>query len=133
MGYDENTTAYYRVYTPDIHTTVISSNVKFFEDLPGSSIDNYQLWIELSDGSFERTDGTFNKHVVRNKRGRPQGWRKDGSHLSAAPTVDSIRSEQANQLPDVALGKDSSPGERTSRSSSRAQEDEQVIFQSPAF
>ncbi len=43
MGYDENTTAYYRVYAPDIHTTVISSNVKFFKDLLGSLIDNYQL------------------------------------------------------------------------------------------
>src|SRR6266487_6298818 len=43
IGYNENTTAYYHVYAPDIYTTVISSNVKFFEDLLGSSIDNYQL------------------------------------------------------------------------------------------
>ena len=41
IGYDENTTAYYLVYAPDMHTTVILSNVKFFEDLLGSLIDNY--------------------------------------------------------------------------------------------
>ncbi len=73
IGYDKNTTAYYCVYAPDIYTTVISSNVQFFKDLLGSSIDNYQLWIELLDGLFEYVDGTFNKHVVRNKRGRLQG------------------------------------------------------------
>ena len=64
IGYNKNTTAYYRVYAPNIHTTVILSNVKFFEDLLGSLIDNYQLQIELLDGSFKRTDSTFNKHVV---------------------------------------------------------------------
>ena len=64
MGYDENTTAHYRVYAPDMHTTVISSNVKFFEDLPGSSIDNYQLWIELLDGLFEYVDGIFIGHIM---------------------------------------------------------------------
>jgi len=41
MGYNENTTAYYHVYAPDMYTTVVSSNVKFFKDLLGSSIDNY--------------------------------------------------------------------------------------------
>src|SRR6266536_5487429 len=43
IGYNENTTAYYCVYTPNMHTTVILSNVKFFKDLLGSLIDNYQL------------------------------------------------------------------------------------------
>ncbi len=64
IGYDKNTTAYYYVYTPDIHTTVISSNVKFFKDLLGSLINNYQLQIELLDGLFERIDSIFNKHVI---------------------------------------------------------------------
>jgi hypothetical protein len=41
IGYNEHTTTHYRVYAPDMHTTVILSNVKFFKDLLGSSIDNY--------------------------------------------------------------------------------------------
>ncbi len=41
IDYNKNTTAYYYVYTPDIYTTVISSNVKFFKDLLGSLINNY--------------------------------------------------------------------------------------------
>ena len=43
IGYNENTIAYYRVYAPDIYTIIILSNIKFFEDLPGSFIKNYQL------------------------------------------------------------------------------------------
>lgn len=84
MGYDEHTTSHHRLYAPDMHTTIVSSNVKFFEDIPGSSINNYQLWIELSDGSFEQSEGTYNKLLIRNKRGRPTR-----SHQE--PTVDSIR------------------------------------------
>ena len=130
MGYDEHTTTHYRVYAPDIHTTVISSNVKFFEDLPGSSIDNYQLQVELLDSSFEQADGTFNKHVVQNRRGRPQGWRKDGSHLAQnpAPTVDSIRNKQASQLPDVVLGRESSAQETRPPNLQEDPTDEQVLF-----
>lgn len=94
MGYDTKTTAHHRVYAPDLHRTIISSNVRFFEDIPGSSINNYQLWIELTDGTFEESEGTFNKLIVRNKRGRPMGWRKEhDKYTSQAPTVDSIRHE----------------------------------------
>jgi hypothetical protein len=135
MGYDENTTAHYRVYAPDMHTTVISSNVTFFEDLPGSSIDNYQLWVEASDGTFEQADGTYNKHVIRRKRGRPLGWRKDRSHL-LSPTVDSIRKEQARKLPDVAIGTATpnvaDPEPETPLPDTHDAEAE-TIFQSPAF
>ena len=52
-GYDDYTTAHYRVYAPNMHTIVISSNVTFFKDLLGSSINNYQLWIKNSNGTFE--------------------------------------------------------------------------------
>ena len=41
MGYNKNTIAYYRVYAPNIYTIIISSNVKFFKNLLGSSIKNY--------------------------------------------------------------------------------------------
>jgi len=41
IGYDENTTKYYRIYTPDRHTTLISTNVRFFLDVKGGTIDNY--------------------------------------------------------------------------------------------
>ena len=41
IGYNKNTIAYYRVYALNIYTTIISSNIKFFKDLPGSSIKNY--------------------------------------------------------------------------------------------
>ena len=49
MGYDEHTTAHHRVYVPVRHETIVSSNVKFFEDLPGSTIADYQLWVKISD------------------------------------------------------------------------------------
>ena len=131
MGYDEYTTAHYRVYAPDMHTTVISSNVTFFEDLPGSSIDNYQLWIENSDGTFEQADGIYNKHVIRKRRGRPLGWRKDRSHLST-PTVDSIREEQASKLPDVATGT-AKPKIPRATPPDADDEERDTIFQSPVF
>jgi hypothetical protein len=92
MGYDEHTTAHHKVYAPDMHTTIMSSNVRFFEDTPGSSIENYQLWMQLSDGTFEKSDGNWNRHVVRNRRGRPAlpgAVAIDG----LMPTVDAIRSE----------------------------------------
>jgi hypothetical protein len=41
IGYNKHTTTHYYVYAPDIHTTIILSNVKFFKDLLGSLINNY--------------------------------------------------------------------------------------------
>ena len=41
IGYNKNTIAYYKVYTPNIYTIIISSNIKFFKDLLGSFIKNY--------------------------------------------------------------------------------------------
>ena len=96
MSYDKYTTAYYYVYTPNMYTTMISSNIKFFEDLLGSLINNYQLQVELLDSSFECTNSTFNKHVVRNKRGYSQGQRKDESYLLATLTINLIRNKQAS-------------------------------------
>jgi hypothetical protein len=128
MGYDENTTAHHMIYAPDMHTTIPSSNVRFFEDIPGSAIDNFQLWIELSDGSFEKSDGNYSRPPVRNRRGRPKGWRKDGSHLSP-PTVDSVRDEQASQLPDY-----STESQFTKAAIVVPVQQEPVtLFQSPAF
>ena len=43
IGYNKNTIAYYRVYAPNIYTTIILSNIKFFKNLLGSFIKNYQL------------------------------------------------------------------------------------------
>ena len=40
MGYNKNTIAYYRVYTPNIYIILISSNVKFFKDFLRSFIKN---------------------------------------------------------------------------------------------
>ena len=73
MSYNKYTTIYYYVYISDMYTTMISSNIKFFEDLLGSSINNYQLQVELSDGLFKHADGTFNKYVMWNKRECLQG------------------------------------------------------------
>ena len=41
IGYNKYTTAYYYVYAPNIYTTIILSNIKFFEDILESSINNY--------------------------------------------------------------------------------------------
>lgn len=71
MGYDENTTKHYRIYAPDRHCTVISSTVRFFPDTKGGSIDNFQLWMEDSDGKFEQTEGRYNTPILRKRRGRP--------------------------------------------------------------
>ena len=130
MGYDDQTTAHHMIYAPDMHTTIPSSNVRFFEDIPGSSIDNYQLWVELSDGSFEKSDGNYSRPPIRNRRGRQKGWRKDGSHLNS-PTVDSIRDELADNLPDASLGSQ----ETTTESTSMNVPDPEytMLFQSPAF
>ena len=94
MGYDEKTTAHHRVYAPDLHKTIVSSNVRFFENTPGSSIENYQLWVELSNGDMEASKGTYNRLLPRNKRGRPLGQQDDQARPGEVPTVDSIRSEQ---------------------------------------
>jgi Reverse transcriptase (RNA-dependent DNA polymerase) len=99
VGYDEQTTAHHRIYAPDMHTTIVSSNIQFFEDIPGSSIENYQLWVQTLEGEFEKSDGSYSEHTVRNKRGRPLGWRKDGNHLFSTPTVDEIRTSSAQPVP----------------------------------
>ena len=136
MGYNKHTTAYYYVYAPDIYTTIILSNIKFFKDLLGSSINNYQLQVELLDDLFEYTDNIFNKHIIWNKRGHSQEQRKNSSYLLATPTINSIRNKQASQLLDIVLGKNSSSSKRISRSPNIVQNnliDKQVIFQLPAF
>ena len=74
----------------------MSSNVKFYEDILGSDITNYQLWVELLDGTFKKSDSTYNELVVRNRRSRP---RKTQSY-----TVDSIRAYSINQLLEIVKG-----------------------------
>ena len=76
----------------------MSSNVKFYEDILGSDITNYQLWIELSDGTFKKSDSTYNELVVRNRRSRPRK-----TQLSSA-TVDLIRADSINQLLEIIKG-----------------------------
>lgn len=71
MGYSEDTDKHYRVYAPDLHTTVLASTVRFDETKPGGSIDNFRLWMEMSDGSFVESPGTPNVLPVRNPKGRP--------------------------------------------------------------
>jgi hypothetical protein len=41
INYDKQITSYYKVYAPDIYKTIISSNMDFFENTPGSTIGNY--------------------------------------------------------------------------------------------
>ena len=41
IGYNKKTIAYYRVYALDLHKTIVLSNVRFFENTPGSLIENY--------------------------------------------------------------------------------------------
>ena len=41
IGYNKNTTKHYRIYALDRHTTLISTNVRFFPDVKGGTIDNY--------------------------------------------------------------------------------------------
>jgi hypothetical protein len=41
MGYDNQITTHHIIYTLDIHTIIPLSNIRFFEDILGSSIDNY--------------------------------------------------------------------------------------------
>ena len=70
ISYNKNTIAYYKVYAPNIYTIIILSNVRFFKDLLGSSIKNYQLYTELSKGEFKKLKGNYSYYIVRNKRGR---------------------------------------------------------------
>lgn len=85
MGNSDETTAHYRVCAPDMHTTIISSNFIFFQDIPGRNISNYQLWAELSEGKFIKTDGNYNVFPVRNKRGRPLDQQKnETSHSNSS-------------------------------------------------
>jgi hypothetical protein len=41
IGYDKQTISYYRSYAPYIYKTIISSNMDFFKNTPGSAIRNY--------------------------------------------------------------------------------------------
>jgi len=41
MGYNKHTISYYRLYISNIYIIIIFSNIKFFKDIPNSSINNY--------------------------------------------------------------------------------------------
>jgi len=41
IGYNKHTTFYYKLYISNIYITIIFSNIKFFEDIPGNFINNY--------------------------------------------------------------------------------------------
>jgi len=53
MGYNKYITFYYKLYISNIYIIIIFSNIKFFKDIPNNFINNYQLWIKLSNRSFE--------------------------------------------------------------------------------
>ncbi|KAI6250546.1 hypothetical protein HI914_01183 [Erysiphe necator] len=93
MGYSEDTKAHYRVYAPDMHTTIISSNVIFFEDVPGRAIANFQLWIELSKDNSQKREGFYNILPVRNKRGKQSDEKGIESAIDSAVTIDAGPSE----------------------------------------
>lgn len=101
VGYDAATTRHHRIYRPDLHRTVISSSVRFFEDTPGSQIADYKLWIELSDGTLVESPGTPNELPERRRRGRP---------LKAAP-VGAVIPAQETHVPQTETIKQSAPGE----------------------
>jgi len=41
IGYNKYTISYYKFYIFNIYITIISSNIKFFKNIPDSSINNY--------------------------------------------------------------------------------------------
>ena len=41
IKYNKNTITYYIIYAPNMHTTILSSNVRFFKDISGSTINNF--------------------------------------------------------------------------------------------
>jgi transposase InsO family protein len=77
MGYSEDTEKHYRFYAPDLHRTVIATNVTFDETTPGGSIENFRLWMEQSNGEFVEAPGTPNTLPIRNPVGRPPNVRSD--------------------------------------------------------
>jgi len=68
IGYNKYTIFHYKLYTSDIYIIIISNNIKFFKDILNSSINNYQLWIKLSNRSFKQLEGIYNKLLIQNKR-----------------------------------------------------------------
>jgi hypothetical protein len=41
INYNKQTILYYKIYALDIYKIIISSNMDFFENTPGSTIKNY--------------------------------------------------------------------------------------------
>ena len=103
ISYNKNTIAYYKVYAPNIYTIIISSNIKFFKDLPGSSIKNYQLQTEPYKGEFKKLKGNYSYYIIRNRRGRQKGQKKDNSYLKLLLTINSIYREQIKLLPTLVV------------------------------
>jgi hypothetical protein len=54
MGYVDKTTKQYWIYALDIRTHIKSSNVKFYKDIPGDSIDLNLLISIMELGLLER-------------------------------------------------------------------------------
>ena len=91
IEYNIKITIYYKIYISDLYQTIISSNIYFFENIPESSINNYQLWIEFTDRIFKESKDIFNKLIIRNKRKRSIRQRKKhNKYISQVPTVDFI-------------------------------------------
>jgi hypothetical protein len=65
MGYVDETTKQYKVYAPDLQTTVRSSVVDFKEETKGGTVDLNLLG--------EHLQGTLNILTVRKPVGRPKG------------------------------------------------------------
>ncbi|POS87023.1 hypothetical protein EPUL_002886 [Erysiphe pulchra] len=82
-----------------MHKTIISSNVIFFENVPGRAVANYQLWIEPSKGEFQKREGSYNVLPVRNKRGRPS----DEKGIGPAVTIDAGHKPLSNPLEQIPI------------------------------
>ena len=41
IGYNKYTISYHKLYISNIYIIIIFSNIKFFKDIPNSSINNY--------------------------------------------------------------------------------------------
>ncbi|KAI1008055.1 hypothetical protein K3495_g167 [Podosphaera aphanis] len=73
MGYTD-TQSQYRVYAPDLHSTVVSSYTKFKENVKGSTIIDLKLW--RKSGLEFSEEQSNSSPAIRKKIGRPSNISK---------------------------------------------------------
>jgi hypothetical protein len=113
VGYVDKTTKQYWIYAPDMRIHMKSSNVKFYEDIPGGSIDLNLLTPIVELGLLERRP-----------RGRPIGSKnkpKDGlPHKIASLPTNSF----STTLPESTDNQTTEPKDNPSTSGQTAQPDQ---------